>query len=143
MGILVGDGMKGYGSIGLYDQALKELTARDPANMNAYNNLFGNVVPANVARSSGGGRGGGGAIPNASPNRMILPSERNPIKWGADRTITEGFKGGKGGRGNVGERKGSGKIAGSQNKNYIANVRRQTVNNRAKNVSKTPLGGSY
>ena len=27
------NGMKGYGSIGLYDQALKELTARDPANM--------------------------------------------------------------------------------------------------------------
>ena len=54
------NGMRGYGSIGLYDQALAELTARDPANMAAYNNLFGNAVPANLARSSGGGRGGGG-----------------------------------------------------------------------------------
>lgn len=54
------NGMKGYGSIGLYDQALKELTARDPANMAAYNNLFGNAIPANVARGGGGGRGGGG-----------------------------------------------------------------------------------
>jgi hypothetical protein len=50
------NGMKGYGSIGLYDQALAELTARDPANMAAYNNLFGNVVPANVARGGGGRR---------------------------------------------------------------------------------------
>jgi hypothetical protein len=58
------NGMKGYGSIGLYDQALAELTARDPANMAAYNNLFGNVVPANVARGGGGGRGGGGASPS-------------------------------------------------------------------------------
>ena len=49
------NGMKGYGSIGLYDQALAELTARDPANMAAYNNLFGNAVPANVARGGGGG----------------------------------------------------------------------------------------
>ena len=58
------NGMRGYGSIGLYDQALAELTARDPANMAAYNNLFGNAIPANVARSSGGGRGGGGASPS-------------------------------------------------------------------------------
>ena len=41
-------GFKGYGSIGLYDQALAELTARDPANMAAYNSLFGNSVPAPV-----------------------------------------------------------------------------------------------
>jgi hypothetical protein len=60
------NGMKGYGSIGLYDQALAELTARDPANMAAYNSLFGNTVPANVAPSSGGGRSRGGG---ASPSR--------------------------------------------------------------------------
>ena len=61
------NGMRGYGSIGLYDQALAELTARDPANMAAYNNLFGNAIPANVARSSGGGRGGGGAPTPSKP----------------------------------------------------------------------------
>lgn len=129
------NGMKGYGSIGLYDQALAELTARDPANMAAYNNLFGNAIPANVARSSGGGRSGGGA-PTASPNRMILPSERNPTKWGADRTITEGFKGGKGGRGNVGARKGSGNIAGDLNRNYVQNRAVQTVNEINKKAGK-------
>ncbi len=58
------NGMRGYGSIGLYDQALAELTARDPANMAAYNNLFGNAIPANVARGGGGGRSGGGASPS-------------------------------------------------------------------------------
>lgn len=60
------NGMKGYGSIGLYDQALAELTARDPANMAAYNNLFGNAVPANLARSSGGG-GGVSSPPPSNP----------------------------------------------------------------------------
>ena len=79
------NGMRGYGSIGLYDQALAELTARDPANMAAYNSLFGNAVPANVARSSGGG--GGGSInfrgqPQAQP-RAVIP---NQTKYGADRS---------------------------------------------------------
>jgi hypothetical protein len=79
-------GFKGYSSIGLYDQALKELTARDPANMNAYNNLFGNVVPANVARGGGGGgRGGGGASP-AKP----AYNPYNPNTWSTkDRVAHE------------------------------------------------------
>jgi hypothetical protein len=112
------NGMKGYGSIGLYDQALAELTARDPANMAAYNNLFGNAIPANVARSSGGGRGGGGAPTINSQPRAVI---ENQTKFGADRTITEGFKGGKGGRGNVGARKGSGKVAGVSALNKYGN----------------------
>jgi hypothetical protein len=91
------NGMKGYGSIGLYDQALKELTARDPANMNAYNNLFGNAVPANVARSTGGGRGGGGSISfGGQPSLAERVVIANQTKYGADRTITQDFKGGKG-----------------------------------------------
>jgi len=71
------NGMRGYGSIGLYDQALAELTARDPANMAAYNNLFGNAVPANVARATGGGRGGGGgSTPNRQPTRAEVMANR-------------------------------------------------------------------
>ena len=70
------NGMKGYGSIGLYDQALKELTARDPANMNAYNNLFGNAVPANVARSSGGGGRGGIGISFGGQQPQLSQAER-------------------------------------------------------------------
>ncbi len=71
------NGMRGYGSIGLYDQALAELTARDPANMAAYNNLFGNAVPANVARSTGGGRsGGGGSTPNRQPTQAEIMANR-------------------------------------------------------------------
>ena len=57
------NGMKGYSSIPLYDQAMKELTASNPDNMDAYSKLFGNAVPANVApQYSGGGGGGGGGI---------------------------------------------------------------------------------
>ena len=64
------NGMKGYGSIGLYDQALAELTASNPENMAAYNNLFGNqVAPINFGRQGGGGGGGfrGGASPTTDP----------------------------------------------------------------------------
>ena len=70
------NGMQGYGSIGLYDQAVKELTARDPANMNAYNNLFGNAVPQNLAR--GGGGGGGGVSVNLSKPAY---NPYNPNTW--------------------------------------------------------------
>lgn len=61
------NGMKGYGSIGLYDQALAELTARDPANMAAYNNLFGNAVPANTTVVPRGGRGRVSSPPPSNP----------------------------------------------------------------------------
>ena len=77
-------GFKGYGSIDIYDQALKELTARDPANMAAYNNLFGNAVPALLARGGGGGGGGGGASPG-SPSR---PSDWNPT-MGVSQAVYE------------------------------------------------------
>jgi hypothetical protein len=57
------NGMKGYGSIGLYDQALAQLTAANPDNMAAYNSLFGNeVAPINLGRQGGGGGGGGGGF---------------------------------------------------------------------------------
>ena len=119
------NGMRGYGSIGLYDQALAELTARDPANMAAYNNLFGNAVPANLARSSGGGVGGSISFGGNPQPRAVIP---NQTKYGADRSPAI-----MGGRGiDRSTPKGSGNLAGSQNKNYIANTRRQTVNNRAK-----------
>ena len=135
------NGMKGYGSIGLYDQALKELTARDPANMNAYNNLFGNAVPANVARSSGGGRGGGGISFGGQPSLAERAVIANQTKYGADRS--EAIKGGRGIERST--PRGSGNIAGSQNKNFIANTRRQTVNNRAKAAGTfgRKFGGNY
>ena len=57
--------------------------------------VFGNSTPALLNRGGGGG-GGGGRISQDNNNRIKLPSDYNPIKWGADRTITEGFKGGKG-----------------------------------------------
>jgi hypothetical protein len=57
------NGMKGYSSIPLYDQAMKELTASNPDNMDAYSKLFGNEVPVNAApQYSGGGGGGGGGV---------------------------------------------------------------------------------
>jgi hypothetical protein len=77
---------------------------------------------------------------------MLLPSDRNPAKWGADRAITEGFKGGKGGRGDVGARLGSGKKAGSLNRKYVQNRAVQNVNRINKAAGKkiaTRTGGKY
>ena len=72
-------GFKGYGSIGLYDQALKELTDRDPANMAAYNNLFGNAVPANNFARGGGGGGGGGGFRPTRQGKIIPPDYSHNI----------------------------------------------------------------
>ena len=117
------NGMRGYGSIDLYDQALKELTARDPANMNAYNNLFGNAVPANVARSTGGGRGGGGISFGGQPQTQ------------PDILMASGSPNGRGIPG--GMNRGSGKLAGSLNRNYVQNRAVQTVNEINKKAGKT------
>ena len=128
------NGMKGYGSIGLYDQALKELTARDPANMNAYNNLFGNAVPANVARSSGGGGRGGvgikfGGQPQTQPDILMASGSPN-------------------GRGRPGGmNRGTGVIAGKTNPVYRRNVvaDRAKTNQRNYNTygSGKKFGGNY
>ena len=73
------NGMKGYGSIGLYDQALAELTASNPDNMAAYNNLFGNqVAPINFGRQGGGGGFRGGANPTHNPT---TPNPYNYKTW--------------------------------------------------------------
>jgi len=113
------NGMKGYGSIGLYDQALAELTARDPANMAAYNNLFGNAVPANVARATGGGRGGGGTPMINSQPRAIIP---NQTKYGADRSpAIMGGRGRKRTGGAADKRQLSGRTAGVSALNKYGN----------------------
>jgi len=66
------NGMRGYGSIGLYDQALKELTARNPENMAAYNALFGN-------RTQFGLTGGGGATSTSRFSGSANPVATTPL----------------------------------------------------------------
>ena len=66
------NGMKGYGSIGLYDQALAELTARNPENMAAYNALFGN-------RTQFGLTGGGGARSTSRFSGSANPVATTPL----------------------------------------------------------------
>jgi len=127
------NGMKGYGSIGLYDQALKELTARDPANMDAYNNLFGNAVPANVARGGGGGgfRGSAnfGGQPQTQPNILMASGSPN------GRGIPGGMN------------RGTGVIAGKTNPVYRRNVVADRAKTNQKNYntygSGKKFGGNY
>ena len=68
------NGMKRYSSIPLYDQAMKDLTASNPDNMDAYSKLFGNAVPTNSPQYSGGGGGGGGVSFNMGGGQPSLAS---------------------------------------------------------------------
>ena len=94
------NGMKGYGSIGLYDQALADLTASNPENMAAYNSLFGNqVAPINFGRQGGGG-GGGGFRGGANPTRTTKDKTQpyvGSMQWVEDNYEKEAY--GEGGRG--------------------------------------------
>ena len=77
------NGMRGYSSIPLYDQALAELTASNPDNMAAYNSLFGNqVAPINFGRQGGGGGGGfrGGANPTHNPTTPLTEQQKYEAK---------------------------------------------------------------
>jgi len=135
------NGMRGYGSIDLYDQALKELTARDPANMAAYNNLFGNAVPANVARSSGGGRGGGGG---ASPSRPAY-NPYNPNTWSTKDRQAHNAQVDPGSYVSQLDSAYGQKSTYVPKQKDIAQQRAAITRDRAKtsNFRKTKLGGSY
>ena len=117
-------GVSGYSAMPLYEQALAELEAKDPGTVAQYNALFGNeIAPLNFAAAAGGGGGrrfrgnaGDNTTTTTTKDKMILPSDRNPAKWGPDRVLTATSKGGKGGRGDVGARLGSGKKVGTANK---------------------------
>jgi len=61
------NGMKGYSSMPIYDQAMKELTASNPENMDAYDALFGN-------RTTFGLTGGGGSTSNSRFSGSASPS---------------------------------------------------------------------
>lgn len=134
------NGMRGYGSIGLYDQALAELTARDPENMAAYNSLFGNAVPANVAPSSGGGRGGGGA----SPSRPAY-NPYNPNTWSAKDRQAHNAQVDPGSYVSQLDSAYGQKSTYVPKQKDIAQQRAAITRDRAKtsNFSKTKLGGSY
>lgn len=70
------NGMKGYSSMPIYDQAMEELTASNPENMDAYDALFG-------GRTTFGLTGGGGATSNSrfsgSANPTSTPVKMNPV----------------------------------------------------------------
>jgi hypothetical protein len=64
------NGMKGYNSMPLYDQAMTDLKANYGDTVDAYDSLFGNAVPTNAApqySGRGGGGGGGGFVPPGNP----------------------------------------------------------------------------
>ena len=74
------NGMKGYSSIPIYDQAKKDLAANYGDTVDAYDALFGNAVPALVAQQTPGGGGGGGGAPTASRPAY---NPYNPNTWSA------------------------------------------------------------
>jgi len=78
------NGMKGYSSMPLYDQAMTDLKANYGDTVDAYDSLFGNAVPANAApQSYGGGSGGGGGGGGITPRGGVQPNYNpyNPNTW--------------------------------------------------------------
>ena len=137
------NGMKGYSSIPLYDQAMEELTASNPDNMDAYSKLFGNAVPVNAARGGGGGGGFRGSANISSPGQPYNPY--NPNTWNAtDRAAHQN---------QVSPNSTNSQLESSygQKSTYvpkqadIAQQRAAITRDRAKtsNFTKTKLGGSY
>ena len=75
------NGMKGYSSMPIYDQAMKELTASNPENMDAYDALFG-------GRTTFGLTGGGGSTSNSRFSGSASPITPRP---GADPSFTPNY----------------------------------------------------
>ena len=75
------NGMKGYSSMPIYDQAMEELTASNPENMDAYDALFG-------GRTTFGLTGGGGATSNSRFSGSANPITPRP---GADPSFTPNY----------------------------------------------------
>ena len=113
------NGMKGYNSMPLYDQAMTDLKTNYGDTVDAYDALFGNAVPANAAPQTSGGGGGVGVNFNfggqpTQPTVMMASGSPN------GRGIPGGMN------------RGSGVLAGKTNPVY----RRNVVADRAKTTQK-------
>ena len=90
------NGMKGYNSMPLYDQAMTDLKANYGDTVDAYDSLFGNAVPANAAPQYGGGGGGGGGIaPRGGQQTPLSQAEQMARMYGNVKTgaNTTGYTG--------------------------------------------------
>jgi len=141
------NGMKGYSSIPLYDQAMEELTASNPDNMDAYSKLFGNAVPVNAARGGGGGGGGFRGSANFGGGRDLTYAETMAQTY-ANTKVGEDASGksiyGYTGQGDAGGRAGVMDIGQKEKYNY--NVQATTAPKPSKYASQKTYkskGGTY
>mgnify|MGYP003640032007 FL=1 len=143
------NGMKGYSSIPLYDQAMKELTASNPDNMDAYSKLFGNAVPANTPQYAGrsGGGGGGGVAPRGG--RDLTYAETMAQTY-ANTKVGEDASGksiyGYTGQGDAGGRAGVMDIGQKEKYNYNVQATKPTPPAQKKYASQKTYkskGGNY
>jgi|TARA_R110000796_G_scaffold231350_1_gene349229 hypothetical protein len=72
------NGMKGYDSNSIYDQALLDSKAYDPVAWDKYQSLFDSSAPSsNFTSTTGGGGGGGGGNNAIDPNEVALQKLRD------------------------------------------------------------------
>ena len=71
------NGMKGYDSNSIYDQALLDSKAYDPVAWDKYQSLFDSSAPSSNFTSTTGGGGGGGGNNAIDPNEVALQKLRD------------------------------------------------------------------
>jgi len=140
------NGMKGYSSIPLYDEAMTNLKANYGDTVDAYDSLFGNQVPTNAAPAQSGGGGGNMSVNFGGGNPDLTYAETMAQRY-ANTKVGEDASGksiyGYTGQGDAGGRAGVMDI-GAPKYNY--NVQATTAPKASKYASQKTYkskGGNY
>jgi len=137
------NGMKGYSSIPLYDEAKTNLKANYGDTVDAYDSLFGNTVPTNAAPAQSGGGGGNLSVNFGGGNPDLTYAEQMAQTYGNTRIGTGPTDYGYTGQGDAGGRAGVMDI-GVPKYNY--NVQADTAPKASKYASQKTYkskGGNY
>ena len=144
------NGMKGYNSMPLYDQAMTDLKANYGDTVDAYDSLFGNAVPTNAAPQYAGRGGGGNVSFNMGGGQKDLTYAETMAQRYANTKVGEDASGksiyGYTGQGDAGGRAGNMDIGQKEKYNYNVQATKPTPPAQKKYASQKTYvskGGTY
>ena len=136
------NGMKGYSSIPMYDQAKKELAANYGDTVDAYDSLFGNAVPTNTPQNAGRGGGGGNVSFNMGGGQKDLTYAEQMAQTSANTRVGTGANDyGYTGQGN--QSRAGNRTAGTPKYNYNVQVDKPKPSKYASQKTYVSKGGTY